>query len=55
MLTDFDKQRADLDRQFKVTQKLVAYGALIWCAVVLGLIGFGVWVVVKLLAYFHVI
>lgn len=45
----------DFDKQFKKTQSTIFLMTIISAVVSVGLLGFGIWVVVKVMAHFGVI
>ena len=55
MFEDHDKRMTDFDRNFRAAQRLIVAGWLVSVVSGVGLLGFGIWVIVKLLAHFGVI
>jgi len=54
-MNNFDKRFADFDRDFSRTKKWILIVNIIIASIGLGLVGFGVWVIVMLLYFFGVI
>lgn len=55
LFEDHDKTKADFDTNFRRMQRVIVCGWIVGAGVSIGLLGFGIWVIVRLLAHFGVI
>ena len=55
MPEDHDKRMANFDRDFRAAQRLILVVWLGGVILSISLLGFGIWVIVKMLAHFGVI
>jgi flagellar biogenesis protein FliO len=51
----FEERRKKWDEEYKRTKRAMKIWAAVNVTIVLGLIAFGIWVIVKVMAYFGVI
>lgn len=54
-MRNFDKHFDDFDRKMTRMRKWAIITSIIWISIILGLIGFGIWVIVILLRFFRVV